>query len=154
MYSSLLGLLKMDGFPIGSEESFIDIYENELGIIRNSDIIDGVSLKKDGAYMAKTFAPSIDEYKLISGAANRCIQAIQSNMGVGVYDVSPYRKAGKSPCAYCAYKGACGYDIMKREDVFRVLAKLNDKAQLALLKAAAGEGAPGGAAAHGARGRP
>ena len=135
--SALLELLKMDGYAIGGEDDFARTYENDILENRNSKIIKGISVKKDGVYAARVFAPDLEEYGLIRRAVASSINRICEGMNDGIFDVSPYKKAGGSPCAYCLYQGACGIDAVKQNEVYRVIAKISDRSLL--LSMAAGK---------------
>jgi ATP-dependent helicase/nuclease subunit B len=130
----LLDMMKMDGYAIGDEDVYREIYENDIGNTKTSKIIGRMSVKQNGKYRATVFAPPVEDYGLIRRAAAGRIKQISSGVDKGVFDVSPYRLAGAGPCTYCLYKGACGFDIVDREDAIRLIERKNDRDMLSYLK--------------------
>ena len=131
---SLLNQLTINGYVIGDEDFFEKTYEQDIRINQASRIVGGVSYKKDGAFTARVFAPSPEEYPFIRDAVTNCVRNINNSMSSGIYDASPYKKPEGAPCVYCGYRGACGIDAIKRDGFFRVIDKLSDRAMMSRLK--------------------
>ena len=130
----LLDLLAMGGYAIGDEDSYGKTYERDITKNKKSGVVKGVSLKKDGAFMAKVFAPDAEDYKLIQHAVAARIRNICEGMRNGIYDVAPYRRGNASACAYCGYRGACGIDAMRRESAYRIIINKSDKDYMQILR--------------------
>ena len=130
----LVKSLAMNGYAVGGIAEYKKNYERDIGARLSSGIISGVSVKKDGEFAAKTLAPDLDDYEAIKLAAKNRIVEIREQLGMGTYDISPYKKSGATPCSYCGYRGACGLDIMKKNEVYRPLQKKSDRDMLAIFR--------------------
>lgn len=91
-----------------------DIYlhmDRELLNNKKSDVVP-VSLKKD-LTLSKvgTSAASTEDFKLLTDYVSRCMEEEGRQMIAGDINVRPYRLADKTGCDYCAYRGACGFDL-------------------------------------------
>ena len=140
-------MLTMDGFTIGDEDTYASTYEKDITKNGSSGVVKGVSIKKDGMFTARVFAPDTDEYALIGRAAAACVNDIHTRINGGIFDVAPYKKKDVSACRYCGYSGACGFDLLRRDAAFRVIVPKSDKAYIPLLKELYGRrdlGATGG----------
>ncbi|MCL2058799.1 MAG: exodeoxyribonuclease V subunit gamma [Oscillospiraceae bacterium] len=124
---ALLDLMTMSGYIIGDEDDYENTYEKDIREIGASRIIKGVSVKRDGMFTARVFAPDLEDYALINRAVAMSINEICAGLGMGRFDVAPYKKSGRTPCGYCKYRGACGLDIIRQNEAFRKITRKSDK---------------------------
>ncbi|MDR3119917.1 MAG: exodeoxyribonuclease V subunit gamma [Clostridiales bacterium] len=130
----LLDLLEMDGFVIGDENTYAETYETGIFDSGKSNVVRGISIKRDGAFAKRVFAPSAEDFFLIRRAVARNIKALCEGLYGGDYRVSPYKKKDRTPCAYCPYRGACGIDLMAPGTAFRAIPQQSNAAVLAALR--------------------
>jgi ATP-dependent helicase/nuclease subunit B len=132
---ALLDMLAMDGFVIGGEDTYKETYEKSMASGKKSGVVQGVALKKDGAYAARVFAPDYDDYEIIQRAVSARMQIICAGISGGVFDVTPYKKQSATPCRYCGFGGVCGFDLVSKNARYRAITVKKDKEYMEALRA-------------------
>lgn len=109
---------KMSGLVL-EEESVIDAMEHSDDGKR---IFIPVKLGKEGL---EGNTATVEEFDKLRRYLEKCIVRMARQLYAGDISVDPYRKGTRTPCDYCDYHPACGFDCTTGEDRYRNLSKMD-----------------------------
>jgi ATP-dependent helicase/nuclease subunit B len=139
--ADLLRMMDMNGFVIGSEETYRQTHERDIQ--GASMVVKGISAKKDGTFSKRVFAPSADEFSTVMSIVEKNISALCEGLRTGDFSVSPYKKENSAACDYCPYRSACRIELSAPGSAYRRIEPLSNSAALAAMRRGA-VGAGGG----------
>lgn len=109
---------KMSGLVL-EEEAVIDAMEHSDDGKR---IFVPVKLGKAGL---EGNTATVEEFDKLRRYLERCIVRMAQQLYAGDISVDPYRKGMHTPCDYCDYRPACGFDCTTGQDRYRNLSKMD-----------------------------
>lgn len=83
-----------------------------------------------------------EQFSVLLGHIHQLLSDTAANIISGHIAIEPYALKDRTPCGYCNYKPVCQFDVLLPDNVFRVLAELEDEEALARLAGIEGGGAP------------
>ena len=117
--------LKPDGM-INRDEEVIRHLDSTL--TQGASAVIPVGKNKDGSLSKSSKVLAGEELELLSDFANIKIKQIGNAIMNGEAEVNPYMMGDRTSCAYCMYKGICGFDEKLPGYKYRKLEKFdNDK---------------------------
>ncbi|MCR5674830.1 MAG: PD-(D/E)XK nuclease family protein [Lachnospiraceae bacterium] len=99
---SLSGIANSDG-------EVLTLMDSDLAGGGSSDILP-VGIKKDGDFTASSIVLPTEGFTAASEHVGATIRQIGTRIRAGEIAASPYRYKKKTACAFCAYRGVCGFD--------------------------------------------
>lgn len=124
--TEILKKLKPDGM-INRDEEVIRHLDSTL--TQGASAVIPVGKNKDGSLSKSSKVLAGEELALLSDFANTKIKQIGNAIMNGEAEVNPYMMGDRTSCAYCMYKGICGFDEKLPGYKYRKLEKFdNDKA--------------------------
>ena len=101
-----------------ADETFVRLIDNEL-ITGWSQMIP-VGLKSDGFYQ-KSRVFTKEEFQLLKEHFYEKIQETGQEILKGIVSIEPYKKGKLKPCNYCDFKSVCQFDVLFKENNYKVL---------------------------------
>ncbi len=102
--------LSMKGL-LSNKASVIEAMDHYMEEGGSSDVISGLSLKKDGTVSGNAQAViSEEEFKGILRHAEKKVLELGNEIADGRIAAEPYEKKEKNGCTYCPYRSLCGFD--------------------------------------------
>ena len=114
---------KLRGMVLGNEK-FVRLMDNEL-VTGWSQIIP-VGFGKDGFYQ-KSRVFSLEEFQLLKEHFYEKIQEVGQEILKGIVSIEPYKKGKLKPCNYCDFKSVCQFDVLFKENNYRMLKTITNE---------------------------
>jgi len=108
---------KLRGMVLADEE-FIHLMDNEL-VTGWSQMIP-IGIGKDGFYQ-KSMIFTKEEFQLLKEHFYEKIQEAGQEILEGIVSIEPYKKGKLKPCSYCDFRSVCQFDVLFKENNYRVL---------------------------------
>ncbi len=116
--AELLKLFKLKG-KILAEPAVVQLMDNELQSGHSKIIPAGLS-KKGELYRVKSLLTAA-EFEQLRHHIRSLVAETATGILQGSLDISPFKLGQKKACTYCLYKPVCQFDLLLKENCFRLL---------------------------------
>lgn len=107
-----------------ADEKFVRLMDNEL-ITGWSQMIP-VGINSDGFYQNSSVFTR-EEFQLLRKHFYKTIQETGQEILEGIVSIEPYKKARSKPCNYCDFRSVCQFDVLFKENSYRVLRTITNE---------------------------
>ncbi len=88
----------------------VKLFDESLGAGASSEVVPA-GYKKDGSFTATSGVADKEEFAAIGNYGKRKVKELGSRILSGEIPLQPLRFQDRTPCMYCEFRKACGFDI-------------------------------------------
>lgn len=109
-------MMRLDGLVLNDERVIRSMDRN---LDSGSDFLP-VSMTKSGEIRITKSLATMNQFGVLLKYVKGALKKIGDGIAGGNIDIMPCRSGDSSPCAYCAYKCVCKFDVTKEKNSYRI----------------------------------